>query len=123
MEFVTPEGIAAPIGDGFHHAVVAGGVVYVSGQVGMEPDGSLPETFEGQAHRAFENLVAVLGTAGVQLEDVVKVTVCLVDRADLPAYRLLREQYLRHRPASTLLITGLALPALLFEIEAVAVVR
>ena len=64
----------------------------------------------------------MLAAAGAELSDVVKVTVLLVDRDDLAAYRAVREDYLPHLPASTLLVAkSLASPELLFEVEAVAV--
>jgi enamine deaminase RidA (YjgF/YER057c/UK114 family) len=118
----VPDGVAPPFGDGYVHAVAAGGAIYVSGQVGVDPDGTIPEGFEAQARRAFANLEAVLAAAGAELADVVKVTVLLVDGDDLPAYRTVRETFLAHRPASTLMVVkALALPELRFEIEAIAV--
>jgi 2-iminobutanoate/2-iminopropanoate deaminase len=81
-----------------------------------------PRRLRGQARRAFENLTAVLAAACAELADVVKVTVLLVDGDDLPAYRTVREAYLGHRPASTLMVVKApALPALRVEIEAIAV--
>lgn len=75
-----------------------------------------------QARRAFENLKAVLAAAGANLSDIVKVTVLLVELSDLPAYRNVREIYVPHLPASTLsVVKSLAVPELLFEIEAIAV--
>ena len=51
-----------------------------------------------------------------------KVTVFLVDRADLAGYRAVRERFLPHRPASSLaVVRSLALTELRFEIEAIAV--
>ncbi len=121
-EFHSPEGIAAPVGNGYTHAITAGGAVYVSGQIGMDPSGTIAEGFEAQARRAFENLKAVLAAAGASLSDIVKVTVLLVELSDLPAYRNVRETYLPHLPASTLcVVKSLAVPELLFEIEAIAV--
>lgn len=121
-EFIVPSGIAPPIGNGYSHAVSAGGVVYVAGQVGMAPSGEIVEGFEAQARRAFENLQAVLAAAGAALSDVVKVTVFLVDRGDLAAYRSVHAEYLAHRPASSLVVVAsLALAELRFEIEAIAV--
>jgi enamine deaminase RidA (YjgF/YER057c/UK114 family) len=121
-QFHSPEGIAPPVGNGYTHAITAGGAIYVAGQIGMEPSGAIPEGFEAQAHRAFENLEAVLAAAGASLSDVVKVTVLLVELGDLAAYRVVREAYIPHRPASTLcVVKSLAMPELLFEIEAIAV--
>ncbi len=48
----------------------------------------------------------------------------LVDRSDQDAYRAVRQQFLPHRPASTLMVVqSLALPELWFEIEAIALIR
>jgi 2-iminobutanoate/2-iminopropanoate deaminase len=121
-QFHSPEGIAAPVGNGYTHAVTAGGTIYVAGQIGMDPSGAIPEGFEAQAQRAFENLKAVLAAAGASLSDIVKVTVLLVELSDLAAYRNVREAYLPHLPASTLcVVKSLAAPEFLFEIEAIAV--
>jgi 2-iminobutanoate/2-iminopropanoate deaminase len=98
-QFHSPEGIAAPIGNGYTHAITAGGTIYVSGQIGMDPSGTIPEGFEAQTQRAFENLKAVLAAAGASLSDIVKVTVLLVELSDLAAYRDVRETYLPHLPA------------------------
>jgi 2-iminobutanoate/2-iminopropanoate deaminase len=67
----VPDGVAPPFGDGYVHAVVAGGAIYVSGQFGVDPDGTIPEGFDAQARRAFANLEAILAAAGAQLADVV----------------------------------------------------
>lgn len=91
----------------FSHAVVAGGLVHTSGQVGMSPDGLLPDGFEGQAKQAFENLKVVVEACGAGLADVVKVNVLVAET---------------HRPASTLpAVKAFAMPGLLFEVDAVAV--
>lgn len=64
----------------------------------------------------------MLASAGARLSDIVKVTVMLVEVSDLAAYRGVRENYIPHRPASTLLVVrSLAMPELRFEIEAIAV--
>lgn len=60
-------------------AVRANGFLFVSGQVGSREDGSPEPVLEDQVRRAFENLNAVLGAAGCTFDDVVDVTVFLVD--------------------------------------------
>lgn len=60
-------------------AIRANGLLYVSGQVGSREDGSPEPTLEGQVHRAFDNLNAVLAAAGCSFGDVVDVTVFLVN--------------------------------------------
>lgn len=60
-------------------AVRAGGFLFVSGQVGSREDGSPDPDLDDQVRRAFENLNAVLAAAGCRFEDVVDVTVFIVD--------------------------------------------
>jgi 2-iminobutanoate/2-iminopropanoate deaminase len=121
-QFHVPDGIAPPNGNAYSHAVSAGGVVYAAGQIGVDPSGAIADGFEAQARRAFENLKIVLAAADAQLSDIVKVTVLLVELDDLPAYRGVRQDYLPHRPAGTLLVAkSLAMPELLFEVDAIAV--
>jgi len=94
----------------------------LSGQVGMRPDGSVPEDFESQCRQAFANLFAVLREGGMAPSDLVKLTVFLTRTADVPAYRTIRDAALDgHAAASTLLvISALANPAYLVEIEGIA---
>jgi len=60
-------------------AVRANGLLFVSGQVGSREDGSPEPGLEAQVRRAFANLHAVLGAAGCTFDDVVDVTVFIVD--------------------------------------------
>lgn len=60
-------------------AVRADGFLFVSGQVGSREDGSPEPDFEQQVRLAFRNLKAVLAAAGCSFDDVVDVTVFLVD--------------------------------------------
>lgn len=96
--------------------------LYVSGQVGMRPDGEVPADIEAQADQAFANVVAILEDAGMSVADLVKVTSFLVGTEQIPAYRAAREKHLgKAAPASTLLvIDALARPDLKIEVEAVA---
>jgi enamine deaminase RidA (YjgF/YER057c/UK114 family) len=67
-----------------------------------------------------------LAAVGAGLEHVVKITVYFVDIAELPVYREVRDRYFNTKapPASTAVqIVKLALPSLLFEIEATAVIE
>jgi enamine deaminase RidA (YjgF/YER057c/UK114 family) len=44
--FLTPGDVAPPIGNGYSHAVLAGCVIYVAGQLGMDPTGAIAAGFE-----------------------------------------------------------------------------
>ena len=64
-------------------AIRAGYTVYLSGQIGIDPpSGNLLEGIEAQTRQVFANLRAVAEAAGGSLDDVVKLTIMLVDLAD-----------------------------------------
>ncbi len=96
--------------------------LHVSGQVGVAPDGSLAEGPEAQMETAFRNILAILGSAGMGPHDLVKITVFLTRSEDVGLYRNVRDRMLAGAtPASTLLIiSALASPDWLVEIEAIA---
>jgi 2-iminobutanoate/2-iminopropanoate deaminase len=96
--------------------------LYISGQIGMTPDGTLVAGFEAQARQAWAGVVALLEADGMTIDDLVKVTIYLANAGDLAASRAARDAALGDaEPASTLVIVaGLARPELLIEIEAVA---
>ena len=77
----TPDAPAA-IGP-YSQAIRAGGTVYLSGQIGLDPKtGQLVEGVEAQAHQVLANLRAVASAAGGSLDDIVKVTLLLADLGD-----------------------------------------
>lgn len=100
----------------------AGRLVFVSGQVGMTPEGTVQEGIGAQAVQAVANLGAVLGEAGLTPADLVKLTVYLTDAADVePFVGAVAGTLTDPPPATTMLIVnGLASPELRVEVEAVA---
>ena len=120
----NPPGVRQPTG--YSHAIEIRGAerrLIVSGQVGMAPDGTIPETGGGQIAQALANLRIVLEANDMSVTNVVKTTVFLTDRALLGAFRAARASvFAEHAPASTLLfVAGLADPKFVVEIEAEAV--
>lgn len=119
-----PDRVAPPFSSYSHGIEVPAGArwLYISGQVGVRPDGAMAEGAGAQIDQAWANLFAVLEAAGMAKADLVKVTSFLTREADIPVLRESRERLLPdHRPASTLLvISALAAPDILVEIEAVA---
>jgi enamine deaminase RidA (YjgF/YER057c/UK114 family) len=120
----NPAAVRAPTG--YTHGVTIEGAerrVIISGQVGITPDGTIPDTGEAQLAQAFANLKAVLDAHKLTTENVVKTTVFLTDRALLTPYRTARAaMFSGEVPASTLLfVAGLADPRFMVEIEAEAV--
>ena len=96
--------------------------LYISGQLGMMPDGTLAEGFEAQAEWAWKNLLAILTAADMGVEHIVKYTTFLINADDIAANRSIRDRFLDgNQPASTLLVVSrLASPDFLIEIEVVA---
>jgi len=94
----------------------------ISGQVGIALDGTIPETGGGQIDQAFANLRAVLEANDMAAINIVKLMVFLTDRSLIGAFRAARTALLgEHAPASTLLlVSGLADPRFVVEIEAEA---
>ncbi len=60
-------------------AIRSNGFLFVSGQVGSKEDGSPEADLEQQVRSAFTNLIAILGEAGCTFDDVVDVTIFIVD--------------------------------------------
>jgi 2-iminobutanoate/2-iminopropanoate deaminase len=122
--FVNPRDVHPPVGPYSHTAAVPSGteLVFVSGQVGMRADGSVPASFAEQAELTFLNLRACLAAHGLGLEAVVKLGVFVVAGQDFQALRAARERHFGpHRPTSTsVYVPQLASPAFLLEIEAIA---
>ena len=120
----NPPGVREPTG--YTHAIDIRGAerrLIISGQVGMAPDGTIPETGGGQIAQALANLRMVLEANEMSVANVVKTTVFLTDRSLLGAFRAARASvFAEQAPASTLLfVAGLADPKFVVEIEAEAV--
>ena len=96
--------------------------LYVSGQVGVADDGSVPEDVAAQSTLAWQNLRAQLRAANMGIENLVKITTIVRDQADVAAVRAGRSAVLgTHKPASTLIVAGLSNPAWKVEVEGIAV--
>lgn len=83
---IRSTGAPAAIGP-YSQAVEAGGLVFLSGQLGIDPSsgGLVAGGVVAQAERALENAAAVLAAAGLDFSSVVKTTVFLADIADFAA--------------------------------------
>jgi len=125
--FLNPRDVHAPIGPYSHTAVVQGGseLVFISGQVGMRADGSIPPGFAEQVELTLQNLEACLAAHGLGVDAVVKLGVFVVPGQDFQVLRAARERHFgAHRPTSTsVFVPQLASPKFLVEIEAIAAKR
>ncbi len=126
--FINPEGLVKPTG--YSHVVMAGGTVYVSGQVPSNEHGEVvgKGDLRAQVVRVYENLKICLQSAGLSFSDVVKMNTYVVNYKpeDISIIREVRKAYLpaENPPASTLVgVSALVHPDYLIEIEVVARVK
>ena len=125
LRLIGATSASAPPGGHYSHAVVAGGFVYVSGQLPVGPDGTRDPSlsFAEQSRLALTNLKAALEAAGARVEDVVKVTVYVssIDHwAEFnDAYALM---FGDHRPARAVGPVGPLHYGFAVEVDAVAFV-
>jgi 2-iminobutanoate/2-iminopropanoate deaminase len=114
----------APVGP-YSQAIQHAGVVYLSGQIPLDPStGKLVgDDIEAQTERVLENLRAVLAAAGAGFEKLVRVSVFLIDMREFPRFNAVYARVLGDaRPArSTVQVAALPLGARV-EIDAIAAV-
>lgn len=99
----------------FSEGVRVGDMLYLSGQIGAAPDGTLPAGMAAQAKNALDRITASLAKQGLGWKDTVRCLVMLKDMADWPAFNAIYEGYVdpAHLPArSAFGASGLALGAL-----------
>jgi enamine deaminase RidA (YjgF/YER057c/UK114 family) len=111
----------------YSHVAQGSGLLFIAGQIARDPSGLLvgPGDVVAQTRQVIANLSTILAAAGSDLDSVLKLTVYLTRRSDLPGYRQAREEALpAPRPPTTLVfVDGLADPEYLIEIEAVALAK
>ncbi|QIS18848.1 RidA family protein [Nocardia terpenica] len=126
MELINPAGM--PETNGYSHvaAIPAGSrLVWTSGQVPIDADGTVAQGWESQTRLAFRNIGKALEGAGATWADVFKLTYYVVDTSALTIVRTVRDEFIDtgRPPTSTLVqVAGLFRPDVLIEIEAVAAV-
>jgi 2-iminobutanoate/2-iminopropanoate deaminase len=110
----------------YAHAVqlrVPARLLVISGQIGVEPDGSVPVSFSGQCERAMTNVEALLADADMAVSDMIKVNYYLTRPVDLQSLAEIRKRrWASEAPpaVTTLVVAALARPDLLIEIEVTA---
>jgi|KBSMisStaDraftv2_1062788.scaffolds.fasta_scaffold213093_2 2-iminobutanoate/2-iminopropanoate deaminase len=125
LRYVTLPGGVRPVAP-LSPAVIAGDLVFVSGQIGNDPEtrqlvaGGVAE----QTHAVFRNLRIILEEAGSSLEHVVKTGVFLADRQDFGAFNTIYREYFPapDLPARTTIESGFMVDGILVEIDCVAAV-
>jgi 2-iminobutanoate/2-iminopropanoate deaminase len=121
---VSPASIRAPFARYSHGIVVSPGarLLFASGQLGVAPDDTVPESIEAQAVLCFENIEAILAEAGMSFADVVRFNAFVTDRAYFPIYGAVRSRYVTGEAfASTLaVVSGFTRAEFKIEVEVTA---
>jgi reactive intermediate/imine deaminase len=105
----------------YSQAVRAADTLYLSGQIGLDPATmQMAEGVEAQTHRVFRNLAAVADAAGMSLDQVVRMTVYLIDLAHFARVNEIMAQYVREPYPARAAVGVAALPrGALVEIDAI----
>ena len=124
---INPDGLHDPTGFGYSHvALTAGDLVFIAGQYASDGDGHVTLLdFAEQVDRSLDNLRTALTAIGLDYEDVVQLRTHIVEH-DAAKLEVLANRIARiwgsRPPTQTLTgVAALALPAMLFEIDAIAV--
>ncbi len=123
---MTVEHLGQPRLDGqalpFSDAVRVGDMLYLSGQIGITPDGKLPDGIDAQTRQMMNNIGAILKRGGVGYDRIIRCTAMLSDMKDWPAFNKIYVGYFPDGPLparSAFDVDGLALGALV-ELECTA---
>ena len=111
----------------FSPGVKVGKLLFISGQVSIDPDGNIVGRgdFSAQCRQVFENMKLVLDKAGASFSDIVKINAYMTDLRNYSTYAKIRGEYFKEQyPASTVVgTTGLVYEGLMLEVEAIAVLK
>jgi len=107
----------------YSQAIVAGGFVFCSGTVGIDPHTGAPrDGVEAQTEQALVNLAAILSEAGSSLADLVKTTIFYAHVEDFPAINTVYARHMPDPPPARSAPANVVLPrGLLVSIDAIAV--
>ena len=124
MRYHTPDSIRAPFARYSHGVEVPPDhrLMLCSGQLSITSDDEIPETAEAQTELCFDNVAAILASAGMGLSDIVRINAYVTDRSHLAGYMKVRDRLFSDpAPASTLMIvSGFAREVFKVEIEVIA---
>lgn len=121
--FASPESLASPAGYSHVVSIPPGRLVWTSGQVPLDAERRIAAGWEAQTRLVFENVGRALEAAGAGWDDVVKLTIYVVDVSELATIRAVRDEFVNTEtpPTSSLVqVAGLFDPDVLIEVEAVA---
>ena len=110
-QIISTTSAPAAIGT-YSQAVRLGNTVWVSGQIPLDPDTQelVPGDIEAQIRRVFDNLKAIVSAAGATLDDVVKVTIFLLDLQHFALVNRVMAEYFREPYPARAAVGAAALP-------------
>jgi enamine deaminase RidA (YjgF/YER057c/UK114 family) len=123
---INPKTIMVPVNNAYAHGVLippGANVLYISGQIGAGPDGDIPADPAAQAEIAWSNVMAIVREAGMDANDIVKLTAYIVDDAAFPPYAAARNRdigAISKAAATTVFVPRLLKLEWKIEIEAIA---
>jgi reactive intermediate/imine deaminase len=118
---VEPPQNAIPPNSARSAAIDAGDYVYISGQLGQRPDGTVPADFAAQASQALDNIKSVVTAAGLSMQNIVYVKVYLQDVNDYDQLNSIFAKYFHETPPARAVLGVSRVPQSSIEIDAVAV--
>lgn len=120
----NPDTVYEPIAAYYQSVEVPAGARWLvtAGQVGIAPDGNLVTDPEAQIEQVWKNVAALLAAADMAPEDLVKLTIYLIDVAHFATNRKCREAVLGSEKcaATGIIVAGLADPAMVIEVDVYA---
>ena len=121
MKFISTDKAPAAIGP-YSQAVVANGMIYTSGQIGMDEKGVVvADDVVNQAHQVMKNLFYVLEEAGAHFNDVIKTTIFLADMDDFAKVNEVYAHYFgHHKPVRSTVAVKTLPKEVLIEIDCIA---
>jgi len=121
MRFISTDNAPAAIGP-YSQAIVVNGIIYTSGQIGMDEKGVIvADDVVNQTHQVMKNLFYVLEAAGVHFNDVIKTTIYLTNMDDFAKVNEVYAHYFGHHKPVRSTIAVKTLPKnVLIEIDCMA---
>ena len=121
MKVIYTENAPAALGP-YSQAMISGGFLFASGQIGVNPaTGDVAGSdITAQAEQVCKNIAAVLAEAGTSFEKVVKTTCFIADMADFAAFNAVYEKYFVSKPARSCVAVKQLPKSLLCEVEVIA---
>jgi enamine deaminase RidA (YjgF/YER057c/UK114 family) len=118
----NPDNVAPPIGVYTHLSIIPrdADLLVLSGQVGTDLDGNIPENVEEQLRNAFNNVTRILSSEGVTCEGIIKINIWLTETIDREKFLALWNEFHDGNPPATTMayVSALAQPHIKVEVEA-----